>query len=97
MIYIDFNKMLCIIKPQGQGQIIIIINEAFTTLIICSEFQKKKTVLNSYFIRLSHDFIHAGTGTANSNGMNFKHCRKLLSLISFSVSFRSTALNSDFT
>ena len=71
------------------------INKAFTTLNNCCKFQK--TVLNSYFIRFFHDFILAGAGADNSNGINFEHHGKLLSLILFSVSFRRTALNSDFT
>ena len=54
-------------------------------------------MLNSYFIRFFHDFILAGAGADNSNGINFEHHRKLLSLISLSLSFRRTALNSDFT
>ena len=41
----------------------------------------RKTALKSDFYRCFHDFIHAGTGADNSNGVNFEHHRKLLSLI----------------
>ena len=37
-----------------------------------------------------------GGGANNSNGVNFEHHRKLLSLRSFAVSFSRTAFNSDF-
>ena len=53
-----------------------------------------KTALNSDFIWIFYDFIHAGAGVDNSN---FEHHRKLLSLLSYAVSFRRTDLNSDFT
>ena len=43
--------------------------------------QVKKTALNSDFYRFFfHDFIQAGAGADNSNGVNFEHHRKLLSL-----------------
>ena len=42
-------------------------------------------------------FCTLRAGTDNSNGVNFQQHRKLLSLCTFAVSFRTTALNSDFT
>ena len=44
----------------------------------------------------NHFSVHGGAGTDNSNGVNFEHHRKLLSLWTSAVSFRGTALNSDF-
>ena len=39
----------------------------------------RKTALNSdFFNRFFHDFIQAGAGADNSNGVNFEHHRKLL-------------------
>ena len=42
-------------------------------------------------------FCTLGAGADNSNGVNFEHHRKLLSLGTFAVNFRRTALNSDLT
>ena len=42
-------------------------------------------------------FVHRGAGADNSKGVNFEHHRKLLLLRILAVSFRRTALNSDFT
>ena len=53
--------------------------EGFTTLVICCKFQKNCFELR-FYIDFFHDFIHAGAGTDNSNGVNFEHHRKLLSL-----------------
>ena len=39
----------------------------------------RKSALNSDFIWIFYDFIHAGVGADNSNGVNFEHQRKLLS------------------
>ena len=41
--------------------------------------------------------MQEGGGADNSNGVNFEHHRKLLSLWSFAESFRRSDLNSDFT
>ena len=71
------------------------VNVTFTILVICCKVQK--TALNSDFIQIFSNFIHAGTGADNSNGVNFEYQRKLLSLRSFTVSFRKTDLYSDFT
>ena len=38
-----------------------------------------------------------GAGTDNSNEINFEHHKKLLSLWSFTIKFRRSALNSEFT
>ena len=40
----------------------------------------KKTALNSDFVWIFYDFILVGEGAYNSNGVNFEHHRKLLSL-----------------
>ena len=49
----------------------------------------RKTALNSDFIWIFYDFIHAGGGGGdNFSGVNFEHHRKLLSLLSSAVSFR---------
>ena len=57
----------------------------------------RKTALNSDFIWICYDFIYAGAGADNSDGVNFEHHRNLLSLSSSAESFRKTDLNSDFT
>ena len=53
--------------------------EAFTTLVICCKFQKNCFEL-LIFYNFFHGFIQAGAGENNSNGVNFEHHRKLLSL-----------------
>ena len=49
------------------------------------------------WIGLFSSLYTQGAGADNSNGVNFEHHRKLLSLWSSAESFRWTALNSDFT
>ena len=52
--------------------------EALTTLVTCCKFQKNCFEL-WFCIDLFYDLIHGG-GADNSNGINFEHHRKLLSL-----------------
>ena len=47
--------------------------------------------------RPNNIFCTFGAGADSSNGVDFEYNRKLLSLRTFAVSFRRTALNSDFT
>ena len=88
--YIDCIKILWItcVKPPEQGQIIRwgqfqATNEAFTTLVICCKFQKNCSELWLYI-----GFLWFHTCAGDSNRVNFKHHRKLLSLWSSAVSFR---------
>ena len=48
-------------------------------------------------LEAKNHFGTLGEGADNSSGVNFEHHMKLLSLWTFAVSFRMTALNSDFT
>ena len=48
-------------------------------------------------LEAKNQFCALGAGTDNSNGVNFEHHRKLLSLLTFAVRFRRIALNSDCT
>ena len=52
---------------------------------------------NSKEIKVKNIFCTLGAGADNSDGVNFEQRRKLLSLLTFAVSFRRTAWNSDFT
>ena len=47
-------------------------------------------------LEAKNHFCTLGAGADNSNGLNFERHRKLLSL-NIAVSFRRTALKSDFT
>ena len=52
-------------------------------LLLLSSFaiSFRKIALNSDFIQIFfHDFIHVGAGADNSNGVNFEHHGKVLSL-----------------
>ena len=40
----------------------------------------EKLLSTVIFYRFFHDFIHVGAGADNSNGVNFEHHRKLVSL-----------------
>ena len=48
-------------------------------------------------LEAKNHFCILAAGADNSNGVNFEQHRKLLSLWTSAVSFRRTALNSDFT
>ena len=71
-------------NPTGWGQFQAQ-NEAFTFLVICCKYQKNCLIEIWFYIDFYHDFIHAGAGADNSNGVNFEHHRKLLSLWSFAA------------
>ena len=54
---------------------------------------RKNGIAIWFYIEFFHDFIHALAGEDNTNEVNFEHHRRLLSLRSFAVTFRRTALN----
>ena len=66
----------------------------FVTSIIFVKFHHDTP--DSKGTRDQNPFLYIGAGADNSSGVNFEHHRKILSLSTFAVSFRGTALNSDF-
>ena len=56
----------------------------------------EKVVWTLILYRFSHDFIHAGAGAVNSNGVNLEHHRKLLSLWTFAVKFQKDCFELQF-